>query len=173
MLLQADAVARAALLAATPALDRPDRRARRSQLRSTMSHPEPAGLAAYRPDLADLTRDARDSLLEAGPDAGLTRAERLLAAAHAAAMSGAVDLTARYTELLGGSEVPDTARRRALITYAERLTAAAGEVTGAHLAELHSAGLSTQDIVALSQLVAYVAYEARVTAGLRALEDAR
>jgi uncharacterized protein YciW len=137
-----------------------------------MPRPEPS-LDAYRPELAALTRRALTSLLETGPETGLTSAERLLVAAHAAAASGAADLAGRYTGPPGDSDVLDPARRQALLAHAERLTIAPDKVTDADLAALHAAGLSTQDVIALSQLVAYVAYEARVAAGLRALGEAR
>ena len=150
MLMQADAVARAAILAGG------------TMSRSIM-------LDAYRPELAELTREAQASLLAA--DGGLSSTERLLVAAHAAALSGAAEIAERYSRRVEGDV--DEVRRRALLAHAERLTVAAGEVTAPDLAALREAGLSTADIVALSQLVAYVAYEVRVAHGLRALGGAR
>lgn len=151
LLAQTDAVARAALVAGgtTP--------------RRTM-------LEDHRPELAELNREAEAGLLTA--DGGLTRAERLEVAAHAAAASGSAELADRYAALLDG-ELVDPSRRRVLLAHAERLSIAAGEITDTDLAALRESGLSTADIVALSQLIAYVAYEVRVTAGLRALGGAR
>ncbi|GAA2454723.1 hypothetical protein GCM10010191_87120 [Actinomadura vinacea] len=117
-------------------------------------------------DPVELERLARDSLL--APVPGLNRDDLLRVAAHAAAISGAAELAAGYADLIGPSAPPS---HEALLAYAERLTA--DSVTPDDLAGLRDAGFGTAAIVALSQLVAFVSYEVRVAAGLRALGGAR
>jgi uncharacterized protein YciW len=54
--------------------------------------------------------------------------------------------------------------------HAKRLTHAPADARASDLDALKSAGLTTSAIVALSQLVAFVAYQLRVAAAARALQ---
>ncbi|MEK6346727.1 MAG: hypothetical protein V4764_04570 [Burkholderia sp.] len=122
--------------------------------------------------------------------AGLSLAERWHAARHAAALSRAAGLAAAYRARLDAAE-PEAgraalARQTAAIdlaafdTLPPRLAAIAAHVRllvetpvaagPAHLAALRDAGLDTAAIVALSQLVAFVTYQARVVAAAAALQ---
>ena len=75
---------------------------------------------------------------------------------------------------VGAGAPPAGARLAAVLEHAERVATAPGSATPEHLRALEAAGLSAQAIVALSQLIAFVAYQIRVVAGLRLLaQEAR
>ncbi len=79
-------------------------------------------------------------------------------------------LIAHYQALLDARGTPPAGpRTEAILAHAERLATAPGSATRAHLAALDAVGLSSRDIVALTQLVAFVAYQVRVTVGLSLL----
>ncbi|RQV21469.1 hypothetical protein DF018_12565 [Burkholderia cenocepacia] len=110
--------------------------------------------------------------------------ERLHAARYVARQSNAHALADIYrTRLLdAGGTLDDIERadadafdalpRRlgAILLHAKRLTHAPVDARAADLAALKSAGLTTSAIVALSQLIAFVAYQLRVAAAARALQ---
>ncbi|MGS0892033.1 CMD domain-containing protein [Burkholderia stagnalis] len=114
---------------------------------------------------------------------GLSPIERLHAARYVALKSNADALAATYrTRLLdAGGTAEDIAhadadafdalapRIGAILAHARRLTLAPADARPADLDVLESAGLTTPAIVALSQLVAFVAYQLRVVAAARAL----
>ncbi|MDF3080493.1 CMD domain-containing protein [Burkholderia sola] len=114
----------------------------------------------------------------------LSPVERLHAARYVARLSNAHALTDIYrTRLLdAGGTLDDIERadadafdalpRRvgAILLHAKRLTHAPVDARAADLDALKSAGLTTPAIVALSQLVAFVAYQLRVAAAAQALQ---
>jgi uncharacterized protein YciW len=116
------------------------------------------------------------------PDLSLI--ERLHAARYVARQSNAHALADIYRARLldaGGTrddiahadaDALDALPRRlgAILSHAKRLTHAPVDARAADLDTLKSAGLTTPAIVALSQLVAFVAYQLRVAAAARALQ---
>ncbi|MGV4791896.1 CMD domain-containing protein [Rhizobium sp. F40D2] len=60
----------------------------------------------------------------------------------------------------------DDERTAEIVRHADRLTVAPREATRDHIARLRSAGVTDADIVRLSELAAFVNYQARVIAGL-------
>ncbi|KUZ79089.1 CMD domain-containing protein [Burkholderia ubonensis] len=115
------------------------------------------------------------------PDLSLM--ERLHAARYVAHRSNAHALATAYREGLlnagGGAHEIALAdedafdalppRVGAILAHARRLTLTPAEAGPADLAALQAAGLTTPAIVALSQLVAFVAYQLRVIAAANAL----
>ncbi|MBR8405274.1 CMD domain-containing protein [Burkholderia cenocepacia] len=116
------------------------------------------------------------------PDLSLI--ERLHAARYVARQSNAHALADIYRARLfdaGGTlddieradaDALDALPRRlgAILLHAKRLTHAPVDARASDLDALKSAGLTTSAIVALSQLVAFVAYQLRVAAAARALQ---
>lgn len=112
-------------------------------------------------------------------------AERLLVAHHISAWAGSRALQAHYRQRLLAQPALSTAQRAALADTAAgaagdaRLQAMLGfartlterPVAGdrAALLALPAAGLATAEVVLLAQLIAYVAYQLRVVAGLQAM----
>ncbi|KUY49775.1 CMD domain-containing protein [Burkholderia sp. RF2-non_BP3] len=129
------------------------------------------------------TRLAEAALFDAAlPDLSLI--ERLHAARYVAQRSNAHALAATYrARLIDAGGTPDDITRSdadafdalprrlgALLAHARRLTLSPVDARPSDLDALKSAGFTTPAIVALSQLVAFVAYQLRVAAAARALQ---
>jgi uncharacterized protein YciW len=129
-----------------------------------------AALRAQRPDILRHTQGSHDVLVSPADPGGLSLAERASVARRVAELSGHAALTRHYQALVdarGGA--PAGARCAAILAHAERLAVAPGSATKLHLAALEAVGLHARDIVALAQLVAFVAYQVRVAVGLSLL----
>jgi len=101
---------------------------------------------------------------------GLGLAERLAAALRVAELSGSAALAAHYRERLASLPAPAAGPRlQAILDFAATLALRPVEGDRAALLKLPAAGLATAEVVALAQLVAFVAYQLRVVAGLQAL----
>jgi len=99
--------------------------------------------------------------------AGLSAAERSAIASLVASIEGDAALTEHYrAQGLSASSSP---RLEAMLRHARLVTTAPGSATPAALTALRDAGLAPRDIVALTQIVAFVSYQVRVAVGLRAL----
>lgn len=115
---------------------------------------------------------------------GLSPVERLHAARYVAQRSNAPALASLYRARLidaGGSDADIAradadafdalpARLAAILVHARLLTMSPAAAQRADLDALKAAGLTTPAIVALSQLVAFVAYQLRVATAARALQ---
>ncbi len=64
---------------------------------------------------------------------------------------------------------PDSERLRAILAFTEILTERPVEGDRAALLKLPAAGLETSEVITLAQLIAFVAYQLRVVAGLQAM----
>jgi len=113
---------------------------------------------------------------------GLGLAERLLVALRIAELSGCPALVAHYRGQLQGLPVLTAdeqaalagraagGRLQAVLAFASTLTTRPVDGDQAALRTLPAAGLHTANVVALAQLIAYVAYQVRVLVGLQALQ---
>ena len=63
------------------------------------------------------------------------------------------------------------ARLDAILRHVTLVATAPGSATRARLDALRDVGLAPRDIVVLAQIVAFVSYQVRVVAGLRALAE--
>ncbi|MES2184288.1 MAG: CMD domain protein [Pseudomonadota bacterium] len=129
------------------------------------------------------TQGSYDSMF--GPDVpGLSAAERLLVALHACRLSQADSLAAHYRGRLlaegadaalvqavdaGAATLPAPTRLPAILAFTATLITRPLEGDRAAIASLAAAGLTTPAIVALGQLIAFLSYQIRVVAGLRAM----
>lgn len=114
---------------------------------------------------------------------GPSFAERLLAAHLIARLTGSEVLQAHYrAQLLALPALTDSekaaldgksvdGRLQAILTFTHTLTERPVDGDKAALLKLPAAGLSTAEVVALAQLIAFVAYQLRVVAGLQALVE--
>jgi uncharacterized protein YciW len=115
----------------------------------------------------------------------LTLTERLLVALHACTLSNASALGAHYFAQLGAvgvnSELIDQVSQGAIDLISDPRLLAILTFTGtlienpvggdeAALKRLPAAGLTTPAVVALAQLIAFLSYQIRLQAGLRALK---
>ena len=139
---------------------------------------ELAGLAAgsplyelrrQRPDVVKYMQASDDAILRPKDSAGFPHAERAQVAERIATVIGDQRLAAHYRSMTGVKPATLDPKLKAAVTHAERLTRDPDAAQPEHLTALADAGLSPQAIVALSQVIAYVNYQARVLAGLRTL----
>jgi CMD domain protein len=142
-------------------------------------------LRRVRPDVVRYTQTADQAVLKPNNDGGLSRSERAAMALAIANVLRQPALVSHYRSHLADHDPnghllkiveaadPDSAgadtRLGILLKFVWRLTCDPGASRPEHLLELAGAGLSPQAIVALSQLVAFVNYQARVVAGLQML----
>ncbi len=139
-----------------------------------------AGLAAgdplhaarrFRGKVVEATQASHDALLRE-PVPGLSVADRLRVAVHVCTTARAADLARHYAEELANAadrDTPSSTALPAMLQFAGALTTDPRLGDRAALEPLRRAGLDDAAIVALAQLVAFLAYQLRVVAGLRAM----
>ncbi len=125
----------------------------------------------FRRTVVDASQASHDALLF-DPVAGLSPADRLRVAVRACETAGAGTLASHYRRLLDSparaAETPGPALA-AMLDWAATLTRDPRRGDRDALQTLKTAGLGDAAIVALAQLVAFLSYQTRVVAGLRAL----
>lgn len=158
-----------------------------TDLLDTLLVPSPAlqALRQARGKVTLATQGSYDSLFSAQLPGALSLQLRLLVALYAAALTPQAELVAHYRERLQALEVApewlaavqqdalsglDDARLVAVLGYTRTLIVAPREGDRAALEALLAAGLSAVDVVTLAQLIAFVAYQVRLVAGLSALQ---
>ena len=104
----------------------------------------------------------------------LTLYDRLAAALTVAQVTGIQRLCNHYAARLNPLPGPDSSRESnnrltQLTQYARQLASQPEVIDGAALQRLDEVGLTTPDIISLSQIVGFVSYQARIVAGLQAL----
>jgi uncharacterized peroxidase-related enzyme len=119
---------------------------------------------------------------------GPSLAERLLAALHIARLAGSTALQTHYSDALRAlpaltatqqaaldgaalENLAADARLQAILRFTQTLAERPVEGDQAALLKLPAAGLATPEVVALAQLIAFVAYQLRVVAGLQAIAE--
>ena len=123
------------------------------------------------------TQGSHDVLITPADPGGLSLIERAAAALRVAAIGRDNALTAHYRALLralgadpDALDAPDVPPRlAAILRHVTLIATAPGTVTPANLDALRIAGAGPRDIVAIAQIVAFVSYQVRLVAGMRAL----
>lgn len=143
-------------------------------------------LRHQRKKVVAATQGSYDTLFDPSL-AGISLDERLLVALYACRLSGASDLAEHYRDRLTGlqvaptdlnaaeSEEPDQlpdGRLRAMLLFTRALTQRPVEGDQAALQSLPAVGISTPAVVVLAQLIAFISYQVRVVASLKAMQDA-
>jgi uncharacterized peroxidase-related enzyme len=141
-------------------------------------------LRRTRPDIIESTQATFDAIFESGDEQGLTRIECEAAALYAAILTKAAEIAAFHRARLQefgtqaepfltiGAAVENldlNRRHRAILRHTELLTLRPDAATQADIDALLGAGVTPEGIVTLAQLVAFVAFEARTIAALRAI----
>jgi uncharacterized protein YciW len=127
-------------------------------------------LRALRPDIVRHTQGSHDVLLFSADPGGLSLSERAMIAARVADLSGHSALTMHYRALcVQRGDPPAGSRRDTIMRHVDRVTTAPGTAQPAHIAALQDLGLSGRDVVALTQIIAFVSYQVRAAAGLALL----
>ena len=128
----------------------------------------------FRAKVVDATQASHDALLLQPVD-GLSSEDRLRVAAHVCTVAGASSLAHHYQQLLAQSparDTPQSAALPAMLHFAATLTTDPRRGDRAAIETLRRAGLGDAAIVALAQLVAFLSYQLRVVAGLKAMRAA-
>ena len=129
----------------------------------------------FRAKVVEATQASHDALLEQPVD-GLATADRLRVAAHVCTIAGAASLAQHYEARLAtdvGRDAPPSPALPAMLLFAAALTTDPRLGDRAALEPLRRAGLGDAAIVALAQLVAFLSYQLRVVAGLKAMRASR
>lgn len=127
-------------------------------------------LRARRPDIVRHTQGSHDVLLSPADPGGLSLAERALVAARVAELSGHAGLAGHYRSLLAErGDPPHDQRQDTILRHVARVTTEPGTALPLHIDTLRAVGLDARDIVALTQIVAFVSYQVRAAVGLALL----
>jgi len=139
-------------------------------------NPALEALRDQAPDIFAQIGGYYDAVLSPAPDAenGLTLAERALVAQRVAERIPSPALDAWYGALLAerggiGKAALDSPRVRAMLDRVALVNEHPDFTTAEDVQDLFAAGLTHGEVIALSQLVAFVHYQARLLAGLRAI----
>ncbi|CAJ0704887.1 CMD domain protein [Ralstonia wenshanensis] len=139
-----------------------------------------------REKVATATQGSYDALFDAALP-GLTLGERLLVALYACRLTPAPELADHYRARLANTPVDAIAlqavdhgdidtltnpRLHAILIFTRTLVERPIEGDRDALLRLPAAGLATADVVTLAQLIAFLSYQTRLVAGLRALGEA-
>jgi uncharacterized protein YciW len=148
---------------------------------------KPGSLAHVRHErqkVVDATQASEDLLLGA-PIEGLSVRDRLFVALLACALTPAPELLAEYAQRLksmgastdlidqvSASKIDglDDERLKQILEFTRTLIIEPIKADKQALLSLKAAGLTTPQITALAQLIAFVSYQVRVCAGLKALK---
>jgi CMD domain protein len=139
-------------------------------------------LRQQRADIARFSQASYEALLEPADPAGISRDERDLIALRSALLAPSALLAEHYRVRLRTRGVDEaqiavaerqsdaaTPRLARLLAFTDLLSSEPRRATPADSAALTEAGFSTRDVVTVAQLIAFVSYQARLIAGLRAL----
>ena len=145
-----------------------------------------AQLRAARPALVAATQGSHEALFEPEDLGGVSHRERDGLALRVAVLTPSPELVTWHRERLaargadaatiaafeqgpGGTGL--TAREVALLRHADILANTPGKATPGDIAALQAAGFSPRDIVTISQLIAFVSFQARLLVGLRLIGE--
>jgi CMD domain protein len=141
-----------------------------------------AALRAQKPDVQRHTQGSDGALFNPADPGGLSLIERELVGLRVAKLTDAPEVASRHRArlkalhtdagLVGAAEIGDaktSPRLDAIFQFADTLTRHPRAATPAAIERLTSVGLSDKDVVTLGQLIAYLNYQVRLLAGLRAL----
>jgi CMD domain protein len=126
------------------------------------------------------TQGSHDVLIVPAEPVGVSLIERAAVALRVATIEHDAALATHYAQCLrqAGADAATieavasgnaSSRLGAILHHATRITSAPGSADKPMLDALRRAGLAPRDIVTIAQIVAFVSYQVRVVAGLRAL----
>lgn len=135
-------------------------------------------LRADRPEFLNGAEDCRKSVLLPQEDLGLSPALRNAIARRVAGSAGMPALLSQYPQpdeqelqaLADGGE-PTDPLLKAIADHTDMIAQQPKSASRAHLEQLQQAGLSVPQVIALSELLAFVCFQIRVVHGLALLEQ--
>ena len=134
-----------------------------------------AELRRQRPDVVKHLQGSDDAIFAPAHHGGLTRPEREACAQRVATLLRDSVLEEHYQRrlvALGETHPLNGARGECILAHVDRVTMDPGDASKADIDALLAAGLTPHAVLSLSQLIAYVNFQSRVLAGLRALKGA-
>lgn len=148
-------------------------------------HPLAATLSG-RDDIMTMTEQAHDAALKPVEPGGLSHGERAALSCRMARLNREDGLATHFLDLMGGadasSEIAQLAdpefsggsdtRMSAILRHTDIVTTDTKSVVANDIEALKKAGVSEDDIVRLSELVAFISYQIRLTIGLRLMGEA-
>lgn len=138
----------------------------------------------FRPEFVEGAELCRLSVLQPDNNQGLDADLRLALALRIAALNADSALVEQYRaqldaltpapELLAlaAGETPHTEPLATLARHADKITLTPSEAVESDITRLTAVGLSTPQIVALSELIAFVNFQSKVATGLRLMRSA-
>ncbi len=126
-------------------------------------------LRRQRPDFVRYSQGSHDVLMAPADPGGVSLVERAAVALRVASIERDSALVAHYQARLNELGGDRPTRLEAILEHVALVAENPGSATRARLERLAGVGLSPRDIVVVTQIVAFVSYQARVAAGLRAL----
>ncbi len=141
-----------------------------------------AAALSGREDILTMTQQAHDAALVPDAPGGLSHAERAALSCRMARLNEEEGLAAHFLAMIGSDTVAeqiadpgftgaDDARLAAILRHTDLVTEDTKGVVANDIAALTGAGVSEDDIVRLSELVAFVSYQIRLTVGLRLMGE--
>ncbi len=134
------------------------------------------GVRRQRPDYVKGANTCRASVLSPSDDHGLPPALRLALALRMARLIGVEShiqhyqqyvIATPYQTLAAGQTPPDASRfLLAILAHCDNVTQSPASSQRQAISHLQQSGLTSPQIVALSELIAFINYESRVAAGL-------
>ena len=139
-----------------------------------------AGALSLRSDILELTENSHYASLRPNQPGGLSHAERAGLACRITKRNNEATLGRYYETLFSvgsqalantGFDGGDDPRLKAIIRHTDLVTLNPKDAKANDVSALRSAGLDDADIVRLSELIAFIAYQIRVVAGLRLMAE--
>ena len=134
-------------------------------------------LRAARPEVRARTQSSYAALFDPADFGGLPAHERFAAAMRVAQLNKASTLAVHYRDRLAREAQGEstaagvTARLAAILRHTDKLTLRPSDASRADLHALTAQGLGEAEIVTLSQIIAFVAYQVRVAASLALIAE--
>lgn len=138
----------------------------------------------FRPEFVEGAELCRLSVLQPEDNQGLEPVLRLALAHRMAALNAAEELMADYELQLAALSPSEQLLKLAngeadldeplatIVRHADLVTMTPSEASASDMTRLQQAGLNNAQIVALSELIAFVNFQTRVAAGLRLMRSA-
>ena len=135
-----------------------------------------AGVLSGRDNIFELTEKSHDAALKPEPSGGFTHSQRAALACRMARLNLDGELASHYEGMVEAGDAfiadpgfvdADNARLRAVMRHTDLVTRSPKDAAAGDIVALKAAGISEEDIVRLSELIAFVNYQVRLVAGLR------
>ena len=137
---------------------------------------------SLRSDLLTLSQQAHNACVNPEDAGGLSHTERAAISSRMCTLNHEIQLGNYYADLIPDSaeekKIIDTNycghghhRLEAVLRHVDLVTTSPKDASAADIRALEESGISTEDMVRLSELIAFVNYEIRVVKGIRLMDN--